>query len=59
MSFTCRSGDIEHRYELKIQHSSDMYEYVKYCSVCSVYVSKTYLRCPCCSSPLRCKSKRH
>ena len=59
MSFNCRSGNLDHSCEVKITHSSDMYDHVKYCSVCVVHVSKTHRRCPCCNSPLRCKSKRH
>jgi uncharacterized protein with PIN domain len=49
---------IVHPYEVQLSHSRNMYDHVKYCKVCAVFLLIDKKRCPCCNAPLRCKSKR-
>lgn len=68
MTFVCKCPNdgyenqdepkVVHPCEVKLFHGRNMYDDVRYCKVCTVFLSITKNRCPCCNAPLRRKSKR-
>lgn len=58
MPFSCKYGWGKHSEQITIQHRLEMYNVVKYCKVCAIYVEIENYRCNCCNAPLRCTSKR-
>lgn len=58
MPFNCKNPHGNCPGKISLKDSRTVYDIAKRCTVCDMYVEQYNKRCPCCSSPLRSKSKR-